>query len=66
MATTGTQPDDLFIVSDDGMFCDWIAPAELVNRPGWTDCTQMGDHELQCFIAERQAVRPYIVGVKVH
>lgn len=63
---TLTFKDLRFVVSDDGGYCHWIEPSDLVNHPGWIDCTDMGDEELQHFIAERQAVRPYIVGVKVH
>jgi hypothetical protein len=52
---------DRFLVSADGMLADWFATP---NAPAnWHDCTDMGVEELQRFVAERQAVRPYIVGV---
>jgi hypothetical protein len=59
LKTTGHR----FLVSPDGMNADWIHPLELVSRPGWTDCTDMSDEDFQNLVAERQAVRPYIVGI---
>jgi len=54
-----------FMVSPCGNFGQHVSPADLVNYPGWTDCTDMSDEAFQCFVAERQAVRPYIVGLAV-
>jgi hypothetical protein len=52
---------DRFLVSPDGMLADWFVTP---NAPAdWFDCTDMDAEQLQRFVAERQAVRPYVVGV---
>lgn len=49
-----------FMVSPDGHQADWLNPSSC---PGWIDCTDMSPEKLQRFIAEKQGVRPHIVGV---
>lgn len=39
-----------FLVNPDGKGCDWIHPAEVNTRPGWTDCTDMNDAEFDAFM----------------
>lgn len=61
---TTTQPRR-FLISADGVFLEQVAPTDLANYPGWTDCTDMDDEQFQRLVAERQAVRPYIVSVSI-
>lgn len=59
------MPADRFLISADATFCDYVTPADVANYPGWIDCSDMSDEELQRFVAERQAVRPYVVGMAI-
>jgi hypothetical protein len=46
--------DQRFMVSPCGYLADWFDLAEIADEcPGWTDCTEMGDVELQQFIERR-------------
>lgn len=55
-----------FMLSPDGQTGDWVHEDEVTARcPTYVDCTDMPDEEFQRFVAERQAVRPYIVGMVV-
>jgi hypothetical protein len=67
MSSTATTQQRRFLVSPDGMLADWVHPLDpkQPRHEGWIDCTDMDGEALQRFIAERQATRPRIVGVKV-
>jgi hypothetical protein len=58
-------PTHRCLISEDGVFLTYAKPADVANYPNFVDCTDMDDIEFQRFIAERQAVRPYIVGIGV-
>jgi hypothetical protein len=52
-----------FLLSPDATFPAYVAPADVANYPGWIDCTEMAPEEFQALVAEKLAVRPYIVGM---
>lgn len=58
-------PTHRCLVSADGVFLSYVKPADVASFPGFIDCTDMDDDEFQKFIAERQAERPYIVGLSM-
>jgi hypothetical protein len=66
MVITLEQQGYRFLLSEDGHHADWIHPLELATRPGWTDCTQLNDEQLQLLIAERQNASARLVGVTLH
>lgn len=65
--TASTTPRiERFLISPDGNRADWFHPDDIAARAAdWTDCTDMSVEQIQQHVAERQAVRPHIVGVTV-
>ena len=39
-----------FLVSPDGKDSAWVHPAGVAELAGWTDCTDMDDHEFTAFM----------------
>ena len=59
------MPTTRFLISPDATFPAYVDPADVANYPGWTDCTDMTPEEFQQLVAEKLAVRPYIVGLAI-
>jgi hypothetical protein len=63
MDTSKQAARQRFILSPDATFPAYVDVADLPNFPGWIDCTDMAPEEFQKLVAEKLAVRPYIVGL---
>jgi len=54
MSSTFTPADKRYMVSPCGYMADWFAASEIADEaPDWTDCTEMGDVELQQLMERR-------------